>query len=607
MQFRSAAVPAIFMGLSISAAAQTPDGGKVFESRCATCHASPTPLMRVPPVAALRLYTPEGIVNSMTNGKMQPQAAGLSGAERIAVAEFLSDRKMGAVTAAAKANECKLASPSVDEINTGQQWNGWGNGVANRRYQPAAAGGITAADLPKLKLKWAFGYANVASSRAQPAVVGGRLFAASENAEVQALDPKTGCRYWVFNAQAGVRTALSVGPYKTADGKSGDAVYFGDTRGNAYAIDAATGKQLWISNVDEHPAAAITGAPVIYGGRVFVPVQGLNEEVRGGSEGYACCTFRGSLAALDANTGAMLWKTHTVGESQPRGKNKAGVQMWGPAGGSIWSAPTVDAKRGLVYAATGNGYADPPQPMTDAVIAMDMKTGKVQWVRQATPNDSFVLGCRPRNPDNPSCPDTLGPDLDFSASPALVQAGERDLLVLPQKSGMAFALDPEKQGAIAWSYRIGQGSALGGQWGGAVDDKHAYFGVGDFLAKHPGGMRAVNLADGKLVWSMPPQPRLCGDTQGCSAAQGGAVTAIPGAVIAGSLDGGLRAYSSKDGRILWQFDVNREFETVNGVRATGSGMDGPGPIVAGGMMFLNAGYGGLVGRPGNVLLAFGIE
>jgi len=584
----------------------SPDGSDVYQRQCAVCHATPDPMTnRAPARETLRLYTPEGILTSLTQGKMQAQAAALSEAERRAVAEFLSGRRLGAVVAAAKANQCASATP--DSALAGAEWNGWGNGAANTRFQPASQGGLTAADLPKLKLKWAFGYANVASARAQPAVAGGRLFAASENGEVQALNPKTGCRFWVFKAQAGVRTALSVAPYKGASGTTGNAVYFGDTRGNAYAVDAATGQQLWVRKVEEHPAAAITGAPVVYDGRVFVPVQGLNEEVQGGRGGYACCTFRGSVSALDANTGAVIWKTYTIDESKPRGKNKDGVQTWGPAGGSIWSAPTVDAKRRLVYVATGNGYADPPQPMTDAVIAMDMLTGKVKWVNQLTANDSFVLGCQPNNPDNPACPATLGPDLDFSASPAIASVAGRDLLVLPQKSGMAYALDPDRQGAVAWQFRIGQGSGLGGQWGTAVDDRHAYFGVADFLTKNPGGMHAVNLADGKAAWHMPPQKKMCGDVKGCSAAQGGAVTVIPGAVLSSSLDGGLRAYSTQDGAILWQFDTNREFETVNGIRATGSGMDGPGPVVAGGMVFVNSGYGGLVGRPGNVLLAFGLE
>jgi polyvinyl alcohol dehydrogenase (cytochrome) len=172
---------------------------------------------------------------------------------------------------------------------------------------------------------------------------------------------------------------------------------------------------------------------------------------------------------------------------------------------------------------------------------------------------------------------------------------------------MAYALDPDKDGALVWQYRIGQGSGLGGQWGAAADGQQAYFGVSDFLSQNPGGMHAVTIETGARVWYTPPPPKLCGTVQQCSAAQGAAVTVIPGALLSSSADGGLRAYSTKDGSIIWQFDTNRSFETVNGVKASGGTMDGSGPVVASGMVYVNSGYGGFVGRPGNVLLAFGVE
>lgn len=590
-------------------AAQAPATGQaVFDRQCAACHGDQA--TNAPTRDALRQLTPEAIVNALTNGKMQVQGSTLSPADRRAVAEFLTGRTSttpSSATATATAPQCTAKTP-VSDPSKGARWNGWGNGPANARYQPKDVGGLTAADLPKLKLKWAFGYAGVSAARAQPTVAGGRLFAASENGEVHSLDPKTGCMYWTFKAQAGVRTAMTVAPYKSG-GRSGFAVYFGDSKANAYAVDANTGQQIWTRKVDDHASAAITGAPAVYDGKVFVPVQGLNEEGQGGRGGYQCCTFRGSVTTLDANTGALLWKHYTVEESKPRGKNKDGVQTWGPAGGGIWSSPTVDPKRRMIYVATGNGYADPPQPTTDAVLALDIDSGALKWVRQVTPNDQWTMGCQPQNPaEKPECPSTLGPDFDFSASPALTTINRRDLIVLPQKSGMAWALDPDNEGNVVWQYRIGQGSGLGGQWGAATDGQTMYVGTNDFLTQKPGGMNAIRLADGKLLWRVEPQPKLCGDNvRGCNSAQGGAVTAIPGAVLSGSLDGGLRAYAAADGKIIWQFDTNREFETVNGVKANGGGMDGPGPIVAGGMIFVNSGYGGLVGRPGNVLLAFGID
>jgi polyvinyl alcohol dehydrogenase (cytochrome) len=601
---------AVFTGvlwLTFAGAAAAQDGAAVFQANCASCHAAADAAQqsRNPSVDTLRRLTPEAILNALLNGKMRIQAVALSDAERRAVAEFLGGRALEAATAGSSVVRCTTTSPFRGPSGRGE-WNGWGNGISNTRF--IKDGGIGAKDLPKLKLKWAFGFANVTSARAQPTLVGNRLFVASDTGDVHALDPRTGCAYWSFHAQATVRTAILVAPYTSSSGANAWAVFFGDLRANAYAVDASTGQVVWVRKVDDHPYAAITGALTYYSGRVFVPVQGLNEEVQGGRPEYECCTFRGSVSALDVNTGAPVWKTYTVGEKQPRGTNARGKKQWGPAGGGIWSSPTIDPRRGAVYVSTGNGYADPPQPMTNAVIALDIQNGKVRWVRQLTANDTWTLGCRATNTDNPNCPAALGPDFDFSASAALTTVDRRDLLVLPQKSGMTWALDPDKQGAVVWQHRIGQGSGRGGQWGGAVDERYAYFGVGDSTTDAPGGMVAVKLATGERVWHTPPEKTLCGAPgRDCNAAQGAAVTAIPGAVLSGSYDGGLRAYAADDGSLLWQFDTNREFTTVNGVRANGGSMDGPGPIVAGGLLFVTSGYGGIAGRPGNVLLVFGVE
>jgi polyvinyl alcohol dehydrogenase (cytochrome) len=603
-------------GIFLSAAgvaAQLADDEQLFLVQCSVCHqenaaAAGTANERAPTRTQLQQFSPEAVVTALTTGKMQQQGGLLTTEQRRSVAQFATGKRLGAESVSAAAvNACKLQKP-MRNAATVAGWNGHGNGPAANRFANAGSGGITAADLPRLHLKWAFGYANVGAARAQPTVAGGRLFVASENGEVHALDPLTGCTYWSFKAQAGVRTAPYVAPYRVAASKHGQAVFFGDGRANVYGVDAQTGHLLWTTHVDGHASAGLTGSPVVHDGRLFIGVQGLSEEGRGSTRGYACCTFRGSLVALDVSTGKQLWKSYTIDESTARGQNKDGVQMFGPAGGGIWSAPSVDVKRGVVYAATGNAYADPAQKMTNAVIAFDQKTGAVRWYKQLTPADNWAMGCQARNPGNPACPETLGPDFDFSATPMIARAGKRELIVIPQKSANAFALDPDNNGAIVWIRSFGNGSGLGGQWGGAVDGVNLYTGVNDFLTPTPGGMAAISLANGQLVWKMPPQPLLCGQKrQGCSAGQGAAVTAIPGAVFSGAHDGGLRAYSTADGRILWMFDANKDFTTVNGVKANGASMDGPGAVVAGGMLFVNAGYGGLVGRPGNVLLAFGLE
>jgi len=579
-------------------------GDAVFARVCATCHQ--TGQTAVPPPEALRALSPEAIVNSLTIGKMTVQGAGLSAAERNAVAQFLTGRAPAAAAASASraANMCSAATPTADPMQ-GPRWMAWGNDATNGRY--AAQGGLTAVDLPRLKLKWAFGYEGASSARVQPALAGGKLFAASDNAELHALDPKTGCTYWTFKADAGVRSALTVGPYRSG-GATRYAVFFGDQRANAYAVDTISGQQVWKRKVDDHQAAAITGAITIADGKAFVPVQGLNEEGTGGRGQLPCCTFRGSLVSLDASSGAVRWKTYTVDEPKLRGKNtRSGQDAFGPAGGGIWSAPTVDLARRSVYVTTGNAYADPAQPMTDAVVAMDVDSGKVKWVYQGTPNDNWLGGCGRTSGGNPGCPELQGPDHDFSAAPVLATVNGRQVIVVPQKSGIAHAVDPDK-GTMAWQYRFGQGSGLGGQWGGAFDGQQLYFGVGSYLSPAPGGVRAVRATTGQEVWSAPPpQPALCAGQPRCNASQGGATTAIPGAVLAVSIDGGIRAYAADDGTQLWQFDTNRAFDTVNGVKASGASIDGSPLIVGGGMIFVNSGYGGIAARPGNVLLAFGVD
>jgi polyvinyl alcohol dehydrogenase (cytochrome) len=470
----------------------------------------------------------------------------------------------------------------------------------NTRFQTADQAGLVAGDLSRLTLKWAFGFPDASSAWAQPTVASGRVFVGSQNGTVYSLDAASGCIRWTFSAGGGVRTAIAIGPHG-----AGAAAYFGDTAATAYAVDAETGAKLWTRKVDEHPLARITGSPTLYDGRLYVPVSSY-EESQGADPQYGCCTFRGNLVALDAMTGAILWKTYLVSDKPtPRGKSTAGVDLWGPSGSSLWSAPTIDVKRGAVYVATGNTYSGPPQPSSDAVVALDLKTGAIRWMRQATPGDIYISGCRA---GNPNCPATNGPDLDFGSPPMLAtRADGRDVIVVGQKSGVGFALDPDKQGEILWQYRAADGGVLGGiEWGSAVDGTHAYFAVSDITRPKP-GLHAVALTTGERVWMAAPPTARCGNGRGCNSAQSAALTAIPGLVFSGSNDGALRAYSTKDGSIAWEFDSNRDFVTVNGVPAHGASMIGPGPAIAGGMIFVNSGYGAFGGRAGNVLLAFGVN
>jgi len=594
-----------FTGLVIGAATpalgQSRNGSAVFNDHCATCHASGD--QRTPTVASLRQRTPEAILDALTTGAMRQQGADLSDAERRAVAEFLGGRP---AAAAASSDGARCANPAPFDPTQGASWRGWGPDSSNARFQPGPQAGLTVESTPKLKLKWAFGFPNATTARAQPTVAGGRVFVGSQDGTVYSLDAKTGCTVWTFKAKSSVRTAIILG----APSGASTPIYFGDGRSNVYALNASTGVELWTQNVETHPSSRITGAPSLYQNRLYVPVAS-GEEGQGNNKNYECCTFRGSVVALNIGNGSVVWKTYTI-PTEPRtlGRNAGGAVRWGPSGAGVWGAPAIDAKRHAVYAATGNMYTEPQTGSSDAVMAFDMDTGKLLWVSQVTQKDVFVTGCNQPNPANCPASDSLGPDFDFGNPPMLVTTSAgRDLIVIGQKSAVGWALDPDNKGAVVWEYHVGKGSALGGmEFGSATDGVNAYFPVNDAGQPTAGEIHAVALDTGVTAWKATPRPVLCGERgRGCSPGIEAPATVIPGVLFTAAMDGGLRAYSTKDGSMVWEFDTNKEFTTVNGVTAKGASINGAGAAIANGMLFVNSGYGALGGRPGNVLLALGVE
>jgi polyvinyl alcohol dehydrogenase (cytochrome) len=600
---------------TVTLLAQTPansaeakmSGSESFARDCATCHLSADGT-RAPSLESLRVLSADAVLTVLTTGRMTAQAERLSPAGRAAVAEFVTGKTLSSGTASAT-GQCSTAGGSLTSSFNKPSWNGWGGAAGSARF--AQNGGLAASQVSRLKLAWAFGFPKALSARTQPTIIGDWLFTASDTGDVFALDATTGCTRWTYRAKAGVRGALSVASLES--GKYG--VYFGDGQANAYGLDAQTGRELWTLKVDSHANAAITGAPAVYDGRLYVPTAGVGEEMRGQDPNYGCCTFRGGISAIDIRNGELLWKSYTIPtEPAPRGTSSKGVQLFGPSGAAIWSSPTIDAARGLLYVGPGNGYSGPEQKTMNAIIAMDLKTGAHKWVQQTVPSDIWLMQCESQaggkaKTVNANCPDEEGPDFDFSAAPLLTRtAAGRNLLVVPQKSGVLWALDPDKQGAVVWQYRYGRGSGMGGQWGAAADGVNAYIGTGDGLSPNPGGMHAVNLETGERAWYVAPQQKLCAAAdRRCSSSQAGAISAIPGVVFSAAGDGGLRAYSSKDGAIVWTFDTNRAFQTVNGVPGNGGTMDASGAVVAGGVLYVNSGYNSIVGRGGNVLLAFKVE
>ncbi len=575
--------------------AQVADGEQVFKQSCASCHSGAAD-SRAPGAEALKARAPQAVIESLLNGAMRAQGSRLSGPERRAVAEFVTGKTIGSDVTGGETGKCTAATPTATGVTGAAGWSGWSPTITNTRFQPREMAGLSAADVPRLTLKWALGFPDASVAWSSPTVAAGRVYVGSQNGTVYSLDAKSGCIHWTFSASGGVRTAIVV---------AAPLLYFADTAANVYALNAESGRVFWTRKVDDHPLARITGSPALHAGRLYVPVSSY-EESQGADPFYECCSFRGSVSALDAATGRVIWKTPMITEPlQRRGTSTAGAALWGPSGSAIWSAPTVDEARKRLYVATGNAYSAPAPTSSDAVVALDLETGAIRWMRQVTPGDVYVSNCRARNPN---CPDTNGPDFDFGSPPILTQGGGRDLIVIGQKSGMAFALDPARDGEMVWQYRAGQGTVLGGiEWGAAVDGENAYFAVSDVLTQKPGGLHAVRLATGERVWFTPPPAAVCGAVRSCNGAQPAAVTVIPGLVFSGSVDGALRVYETNSGKVVWAFDTNKDFATVNGVPAKGASLIGPGPVVAGGMVYVNSGYGAFGGRPGNVLLAFGVE
>jgi polyvinyl alcohol dehydrogenase (cytochrome) len=592
-----------------SAAAQTASGTiRQFEERCATCHrnagvARAPGAEQAPDISTLQKMAPETVYAALTVNPIPAHAlSDVTDVVKRGFAEFVGGRKLGSVPAGAATsmpNQCS-ASSKLTNPAAGPAWNGWGVDATNARFQTAKAAGLTAAQVPALTLKWAFGLPGAASMYGQPTIAGGRVFVGADTGYVYALDAKTGCVSWSFQAAAGVRNAISVGVVK-GHGSTSYAAYFGDLRGNVYALDAATGMPLWIVSVDPHPLAAVTGAPTLYKSRLYVPLAS-REEAAGGGPDYPCCTFRGSIVALDADTGKQIWKTHIIAEEpKPTQKNSRGVQLFAPSGAGVWGSPTIDEPRHAIYIGTGDAYSRPapatPAPATtDAVMALDLESGKVRWSVQHTPNDAWLVGCETNNPSE-NCPTDIGPDYDFgSASIMRTLPDGRSIVISGQKSGEVFAQDV-RDGALLWKATLVDKLARGEiTFGGAADDQRAYFGT------RSGGVSAIDLKTGERKWVAsivsPPQ-RQTGETA--------ALTVIPGVVFSGGSDGVLRAFGTGDGKQIWEYDTIRNFTTTNNVAGKGGAMGAPGPTVAGGMVFLGSGYTGLGnGRGGNVLLAFGL-
>jgi polyvinyl alcohol dehydrogenase (cytochrome) len=591
--------------LSPAQAAVDP-GQIVYEKHCSQCHEGNVP--RAPHNILFRMSQPEDILLALNEGVMKQQAAELSKEQRVQVANYLAgsddtsniDRSMAMCGAPLDISDAAATSVAA-----------WGVDERNHRFINAEIAGINRKNVSKLELNWVFDFPGATRARSQPTIYDDVIYVGSQHGNVYAIDLNTGCVHWSFKADAEVRSAISVAP--PVNGAS-LALYFGDVAGNVYSVGGADGALHWRAHLNDHPDATITGSPRLYDGRLFVPMSSL-EWATAADPNYACCTFRGGVVAFDAADGKMLWKSYTIPEKPvDTGKrNPLGVPIIAPSGTPVWNSPTVDVQRGLLYVGTGESYTSPAHGNSDAVLAFDIDTGKLVWSKQLTAHDAWNMSCFIGSSYN--CPEENGPDMDIGAPPLLISlVSGKDILVVGQKNGFVYGMDPDKEGAIIWKRKVGLGGYAGGiHWGMATDGKTVYAPnadtdfIGRFDAERFPGVFALDAATGDQLWYTRAEEDCREDEKpACDAGISAAATAVPGLVFAGGFDGQLRAYDSVTGKVLWTYQTNRKFTSVAGREARGGSIESDGPVIYRGNLLVNSGY--LFGSrvPGNVLLNFAL-
>lgn len=604
----SGAVPA---QEAVVQAADNEAGRAVYETHCAACHDRPEET-KSPAAETLRQMGPRAVSYALTNGGMREQAAGLTPAEINAVVDYLSatadiDNDWIAD------NMCPRDRARAD-TGVPATVGGFGINLRNHRRMTAEQAGLAKEDMQRLELKWAMGFPQVATMRSQPVIAGNTLYlAVSDSGQLFALDiGGVPCVKWVYEHSVPLRSSINTGTLE--DGRT--VLVFGDAAAHVQMVDAARGELLWRTGVKVTSVANTTGMPVLYKDKVYAPVSS-GELNMGAAPDYECCTSHGAVVALDAASGEEVWTHHTMEDATPRGVNRVGTQLWGPSGAPIWTTPAIDEERGVLYVGTGQNTSEPPTDTSDAVLAIDLEDGSLRWKFQATENDIFLTGCL-FNPDGPNCPPdySVNADWDFGASMVIAERPDgSDIVLAGQKSGMLWALDPDNNGELLWSTDVGPGGPVGGiHWGMAYDGDRIFAAVnqvgmmGEDPEREP-GLHAVDVDSGEILWSYINEPDCAGDREermpscGRNYGMSAATLLVDGAVIQGANDGYLKIFDGQSGELLFSYDTAREFDTVNGVPASGGSIDNASVVAANGMLLVQSGYG-LLGAPGNVLLAF---
>ena len=590
---------------SAASESAVPYAETLYRDFCAACHDGEN--TGAPSREALEMLSSSQIIAAMTRGVMAQQAARLPGFDKEILATYLA-----AKTDDARRRERDMPRCEGELAYTeAPVWDRWGGDPRNSRFRNSDKTAIRRGNIDRLKVKWVFGFPNASRARSQPAATREAIFTGSQDGTVYALDTDTGCIWWTFYADAEVRVA----PLLRSDQRGlPSELIFSDFNANVYALRANTGELLWRTSVKDHPVSTLTGAPSLFDDTLYVPLSST-EVVSAVNPQYECCTFRGGVVALDANTGKRRWTFNTVTPPLPTSQNAAGAQLYGPSGAPVWSAPTIDASRGLLYFGTGENYSMPASDLSDAIVALHLSDGRIAWANQTLQGDTWNAACeygKSGESAEINCPDIRGPDFDFGAPPILTTlANGQDIILAGQKSGMVYAMDPENNGRTLWAIRAGMGGYKGGiHWGMASDGETLFVGVADTpghrqsVGPARSGIHAYDPATGELRWARLERG-LCEEAKmRCWAAASAPVTATDELVLVGGLDGVLRIHSSRSGELLWSYDTVRVYDTVNGVTAKGGSIDSAGPVLIDGKLILNSGYDKFREIPGNALIVF---
>ncbi len=580
-------------------------GAALYQQHCAHCHSGA--VERAPHFIWLEMMPVGSVLQSLESGVMRSEASSLSAGERAHIAEYITRTPVTGAQSPTL-NMC----PDNPDKNKLPSLTGWGHDTS--RYVSSDDGGITADEASNLKLRWTFAYPGALRARSQPSVGYNTLYTGSQDGTVYAFDLETGCVRWTYKASAEVRTGIVLSdPRETGL----PLAIFGDLLARIHVVNAITGELIWSKRADAHPSATLTATPAVDGKHVYFPVSSL-EVVAAADPGYACCTFRGKVMKLELTTGNEIWTHYSIpDEPQITGQTSHGTDLLAPSGAPVWGSPTIDKKRNRLYFGTGENYSTPADEHSDAIIAVDLTTGNRIWQKQSTAGDAWNVACMMEG--NPNCPPEDGPDFDHGSQILLVNLPDgKNVLAAGHKNGNVIALDPDNNGEVLWQVNIGRGSIQGGiHFGMAADGEVVYAPVNDMNDTRNGdvldpalakpGLSAVNMATGEVMWTHV-QPDICdASREFCDPGISAPVSASEDVVIAGHLDGYIRAYSKSAGDVLFEYNAATPHTDVHGNAGKGGSMSGAGPTIAEKHVIVNSGYGLYFHEPGNLLLVFSPE